>query len=185
MSRYLLILMAILLVGCTRTQYKTKKTGLFGDDLISLMENFKKIENGKTGRTQLENLGFKTTADNVETFIGVNAFKEVYGVDSFRYSDPERLAKLLPEFNRYTLIRIPFQDIRIKTDRWYFSEKSSIKTGDDVALSVVLYDDMVVYHAPQYIKINEKEVDSAFAQGLMNILENVSVIPKIIDLFKK
>ncbi len=169
------LLLAILIsVGCSSTGRKITKTGLFSDNLDILLENFKKVENGKTNLNDFGVMGFNLRARNVDYFQGVPAFKEIYGQEAFRNFDPNNLTKMLPELNRYTLYRIPFKDINIVSDRFYFSTKETVKTGDDVTLSIVTMDDnTIIYHAIQHIRVDELEVDYAFASGLLVILKDV------------
>ncbi|MBI2025127.1 MAG: hypothetical protein HYT03_03525 [Candidatus Harrisonbacteria bacterium] len=180
-------LILILLVGCTRTEHKERKTGLFDNDLTRFLEHFQKIENGKTNLNDLGVLGFDLRAHNIELIEGVDAFKTIYGPEAFRNIDPSKMREMLADFNRYKLIRIPYRNIVTVEDRFYFSTKEEIKTGDDVNLSMVIMDNQtVIYHAVQHLKINEREVDYAFAQGLLDIFEDLVTPTKAIkDLVEK
>jgi len=185
-----LLLVVLCSVGCSSTGHKTAKTGMFDDNLETLLENFRKVENGKTNLNDLGVMGFNLRAKNIDYFQGVPAFKEIYGQEAFRNFDPNNLTKMLPEFNRYTLYRVPFKDITTVSDRFYFSTKESLKTGDDVTLSIVTMDDKtVIYHAIQHIRVDEKEVDYAFASGLLIVLNDIlgptQAIRDFIDSLKK
>ena len=175
--------------GCSwliRTRTKTKTTGLFKDNLQLMLDTFNKVENGKTtveewekfGFPNWEKLGKERLADNVEFIVGVPAFHAIYGPEVFRNLDPEKLKNpdTLSEFNRYRLVRIPYVKVKTEEDRWYISTKETIRVGDEVMLSTVFFDKTVIYHAPQVVRVNEKETDHAFAQGLIELIERLAGI---------
>lgn len=184
-----LILALFLLMGCVLTTIKDERTGLFGDDPKVLLMTFKTIKNNETTTSKLEEMGFKILdVQNVETIVGVLAFQELYGKETFRNMDVTKLAnkEFLEELNRFTLIKIPYFYTIKEEDRFYFTTKEEITTGDDISLSIVLLNDMVVYHAPRHVKINRKKSESAFAQGFLELFEKFAGVSDTLkDLAEK
>lgn len=176
-------------------RFREKTTGLHKDNLEALLAAFNKIENNKTTRGFYEKeLGFDVFSrrvKNVKIVGGVEAFQDIYGPNVFQQTSIEKLKdpKTTSEFNRFTLVKIPFVRITTEKDRIYFSKQETIRVGDEVWLSTMFYDDVVVYHAPKIEHIDEKETDFAFAQGLIEWLEKIAVgtgsIRKVLEALEK
>lgn len=172
-------LVILLFAGCISTTTNDVRTGLFADDPKALLAAFKKVKNNETTYSQLGEMGFKILdVQNIETFVGVPAFQEIYGKEAFRNVDATKLANkdFLNELNNYTLIKIPYFYTIKEEDRFYFTTQEEITTGDDISLSIVLLNDLVIYHAPRHVKINRKKSVSAFAQGFLDIFEKFAGI---------
>lgn len=171
----LLILILLFLTSCTITREESIKTGLLKDNPEDLLLKFNDIKNNETTKAGLAELGFTNLAKtkNVRVFVGVEAFAEIYGKEAFSRIDSAKLisSEFMTELNRFTLFKIPYRFVVIEEDRFYFSTKEMIRRGDDMSLSIVLREDLVIYHAPKHVRIDEKTIDSAFMQGLLDIIE--------------
>lgn len=190
-------LIFLLAIGCTITKEESIKTGLCKDDPDELLLKFNQIKNNETTRIGLAALGFKDLGKtkNVRVFVGAPAFTEIYGSEVFSRMDPVKLTSMefLTELNRFTLFKIPYRYIVIEEDRFYFTTKETIRKGDDLSLSLVLRDDVVIYHAPKHVKIDEKTTDSAFMQGFFEIIDKYgkfgsnikSLVENLKDFMKK
>lgn len=187
----------LLSAGCTITETKRVKTGLFDNDLQKILEAYDSVENLERGRATIrdvEKVGFKIRAPNVEQIPGPAAFQRIYGGTFFQGAgtDSKKLIELLEETKRYKAFFFPFLDIVTKTDRWYFSTKETIKEGDDL---IILYlfkfnseigEYALFYCDKKYVRVYSKESAHAFGQGLIDFVrEFIGPTDAIYDLFNK
>jgi outer membrane murein-binding lipoprotein Lpp len=170
------IVALLVLSGCVVTKESTVKTGLFNDNFQELSAAYEKVdqmERGKATRQEIEALGFNFSADNVERVPGPFAFRRIFGENVFQnaLSDYSKADVLLAELNQYKAFFIPYKDITTRTDRFYFSKKEIIRKGDDLLILIMFKKDVLFYADFQYVKIDSKESEGAFAQGLLDIIE--------------
>lgn len=169
--------LSIIQTGCAtirkKTQKKDVKTGMFDNNREELERRFGKIVQGQTRTADLSTLGFELGAKNVQVFSGVPAFRELFGQEAFRNMIGNDFNKHLPEYNRYTLYQIPFQDTLVTSDRIYLNKKTTTTVGWDIVYSIVIHDDLVVYAAPRAVFYNQSQKDVAFLSGLIAILQEI------------
>jgi hypothetical protein len=176
----LISIIAVILVSGCGTNNPTKRfhtvriqTGLFNDNPDELLKKFNQIKEKETTRRQLRKMGFDEDAKNVVIDQGVEGLKKIYGPNYFDGTgrDKTDTKKDLSEHTRYVLISIPYKDLLIKSDRIYLNKKKTETKGLDMVLSIVLYDDVVIYRAPRKVYRDETEVDRAFLQGLVDLFD--------------
>lgn len=194
-SRYLLTLfVSVLLFSCTITKVNEVKTGLFGNDLEKLSAAYERVdqlERGKATRKDVEKIleieFQKRLPSNVERVPGPQTFRRVFGDNVFHGALAEltnkpddialqkKIKELLFEMNRYRAYFIPFKNITAVSDRFYFSRKENHRQGDDLSIVIVFRNDgkndVLFYGDYQYVKIDSKDSESAFAQGILEILQ--------------
>ena len=172
------LLLALLCMGCVITNKTVVKTGLFDDDLKKLSDAYEvvdKMELGKSTFEQVEGVLGKNfnRAKNVELVPGAAVFRKVFGDNVFHGAgvDEQKRNELTKEMKQYRAFLIPYKDITTHIDRWYFSNKETIKQGDDLLILVMFKKDKLFYSDFKYVKIDSKESTRAFAQGLIDIIK--------------
>lgn len=165
--------LAFLSVGCQavklKVQHQDVRTGMFGNNRSNLIVNFSSIQRGVTTTEDLEKSGFKLNAKNLRVVVGISAFREVFGPDVFRNFDYKELTESFPELNLYTLYEVPYKDITIVSDRIYWSKKTTTERGYDDMYSIVTKSNVVIYAAPRQVFKDTRNIDKAFAKGLIEI----------------
>lgn len=187
--RWLFIIPVLSIVsGCVSTHHEEEKTGLFGNDPIKTMTAFELVEQGKTTQKELEQIGFDSNAPNVNRLMGPEGMKELLGEQCFDTAlrDGNNILPLFQELSHYSVFIFPLRDIIETEDRFYFSTKNTDTVGRDDKFVFILKDGVVIYKAPKLANIDKHESEHAFAQGLLNVLEQFSGgISKLYDLIKK
>jgi hypothetical protein len=169
-------LLFLVLVGCVKTRIEEVKTGLFDDDPEKMMKAYEKVKVGETTQKQLEEIGFKLNAPNVDRRGGVDVMEALFQGQSFQgvVTDFVKCGKgndLFQELNRYEMVRFPYKYIETKTDRIYFSNQETTVEGKDYLITIVLKDGLVVYAPPaRRREIKEKFSDGAFLEGIVEFL---------------
>ncbi|GEM_PF-2820997 len=176
-NRAVPVIFLMCFIGCIKTRKEEVKTGLFGDDPEKMLEAFKKVKVGETTRQELEKIGFNLNVPNIDRRGGVEAMDQLFpGGQSFQGVVNEFLKhgkdnELFKELSRYEMIRIPYKDIEIKTDRIYLNKKVTTREGKDILITILFKDDVVVYApAAHRIDIKETSSDGAFLEGLVELL---------------
>ncbi len=160
------------LAGCTLTTREQKLPKMFADNLATLTARYDQIAVGVTTWSAIERIGFSFRDSNAIIRPGAEAIKVVFGENAFQGSitSPEKIDALLREANPFKLVVIPHKDITVLSDRFYFSEKESFRTGHDVRFVLVFKDDLVVYKARESQFFDEYALRKAFGQGIVDLL---------------
>ncbi len=107
---------------------------------------------------------------NVKVIRGATAFRELLGQEVFRNINHEEFQKLLPDLSRYTMYQMPWIDVSTVSDRFYMNKQKIEKSGYDVMLTVILYDDIVVYKGSIEVNNNTLEYKKALFSGIIAVL---------------
>lgn len=175
-------LLLMIVVGCKITKYDTIKTGMFSDkpeEHLSVYSKVKNLDKKPTKKELEEIFHFNFNSPNVEQVPGPMAFRIIFGDNYFQGggSNPANLAPSLTEAGKYYGVFIPFRYIVTEIDRIYFSTKKIHRVGDDILMRCIfkLTDDnrdILYYVDCQSKKIDSEESDSAFAQGLVELIDH-------------
>lgn len=179
MKRFAFLLIILpLLAACSVTKDSIITTGLFNDNLDAMLAAFDKVEQGKTTKGDLTDLGFNLAAPNIQHLPGPDSMKAIFGDMVFQsaLNDKDKVESLLAELNHYEMYSIPYKEIESETDQIYFSNKETHREGVDVLLTFVLKDGVVIYRGKRHRAINETEKDYGFAQGLINTIRDAAGI---------
>lgn len=194
----------LILTGCTLTGIDEVRTGLFKDDLKKLWEAYQVVsqkDRGTLATEDLQGMGFRLDAPNVQRISGPPTFRKIFGENVFQGALAEtkdggsvesRTDALLKEMNRYHAFFIPYKYIVTEEDRIYFTTRETTQKGDDLLILFMFKNDKLVYCDYEYVKIDAKSSKSAFAQGLVEFIDKYggfgasmnSVIEKIKELIK-
>lgn len=140
------------------------------------------IKEGITTFDDLKQLGFDTKAENVTLYPGSQGRKYILGTDNvqIQLSHPKQMGEYLEEDNRYLTIVYPLLNYKKITDRIYFSKKVIERKGADLNFVVIVYNNVVkkAYYLGTE-NLNEKEVENAFGQGVIDILKGIREINPI------
>lgn len=187
--RWLLIVpLLTMTVGCVSTRHEEEKTGLFNDDADQMMVAFDRVEQGKTTKDELGEIGFSSKAPNVKRLDGPDGMKAILGEQCFDTAlrDKNNIQPLLEELSHYSMLIFPLKDVIKTEDRFYFSTKNTDTVGKDDEFVFIMKDGLVIYKAPKLSNIDKHESEHAFAEGLFAVLEKFGgAVGKLYDLLKK
>ena len=189
------------LPGCVITEVTKVNTGLCDGDLdkmLAVYEVVKKMQPGKATIDNVEKAGFLVRhhhkTPNIERLDGASAFRKIFG-DTYYHGAYVEIRKergedageeILKESQPFDGYFIPFRVITTRTDRYYFSEKVTIRQGDDLLIRILFKDDVLVHADIKHTKIDTKESTHAFAQGILDIIkEYLGPADAMYDLFDK
>ncbi|TSC89584.1 MAG: hypothetical protein G01um10143_74 [Parcubacteria group bacterium Gr01-1014_3] len=186
-------------IGCTITKTDVVKTGLFENDLEKISKAYEEIEKkpkGSVATKDLESAGWNFKSANVRRLSGRTAFRRIFGEGVFQGAlaevtktgeeDKSKVDALLRDMNQYHAIFIPYKDVNTYVDRFYFSTKETAQNGDDLLILFMFKNDMLVYCDYEYVKIDSKQSEGAFAQGLLELFEKFAgVADTVKDLAEK
>ncbi len=161
-------------VGCMSVKKRVNRQAVFTDGFGKdkrelLITSFATIELKKTTLTELHEIGLKP-GKNVKVIRGATAFRELLGQEVFRNINHEEFQKLLPDLSRYTMYQMPWIDVSTVSDRFYMNKQKIEKSGYDVMLTVILYDDIVVYKGSIEVNNNTLEYKKALFSGIIAVL---------------
>ena len=186
-------------IGCTITKTDVVKTGLFENDLQKLSTAYEEIEKKPKGTVTSKDLataGWDFKSANVRRLSGRTAFRRIFGDGVFQGAlaevtksgeeDKSKVDALLKDMNQYHAIFIPYKDVKTYVDRFYFSTKETAQNGDDLLILFMFKNDLLVYCDYEYVKIDSKQSEGAFAQGLLELFEKFAgVADTVKDLAEK
>lgn len=175
-------LLLMIVVGCKITKYDTIKTGMFSDkpeEHLSVYSKVKGLEKKPTKKELEKIFHFDFNAPNLERLDGPTAFRIIFGDNYFQGggSDPDKLDLSLTKAGMYHGVFIPFRYIVTEIDRIYWSTKKTHRVGDDILIRLIFKQtddnqDILYYIDCHSKKIDSEESDSAFAQGLVELIDH-------------
>ena len=197
-------------LGCSwcsvATETTVVKTNLCDGDMDKLYAVYKVVRAMKIGKATLEEVeaaGFKVQfhhkTPNVRMLDQARALREIFTEAVFHGAFAEvrknlekngkgqdAINALLTDVQPFEAYFIPFKVITTKTDRYYFSTKTTVRQGDDMMIRLLFMGDVLAHVDIRHQNIDTKESAHAFAQGVFDIIkEFLGPTDALYDLFDK
>ena len=193
------VLLGLSLTGCifglgVKERHEEVLTGLFDDDLGRMRKAYDDAEKARqkgeilTPDYMKEQLGFDFEAKNIQRVPGHLAFRKIFGENVYQgaITGQGMVEELLTDLEKYFAYFVPYRDIRITKDRFYFSRKDTIRKGDDLLIIFIFKENKLFYSDYRYVKIDSKDSEKAFAQGILDIIDKFGgAVKRVIDATKK
>ena len=163
-----LFVLVIAVVGCSAHRYTNIQTGLFDNDFQKMMAAYDKVQPNITKLSDFKDLGFDFNKPNIQRISGHKALREMLGNDFFQsgFLSERKIEEITLLMNDYKMVVVPYQDLVEVRDYIYFSRRREELSGDDLKLTFVFKNDVIVYAARDYREVLEKRSDNAFMQGV-------------------
>jgi hypothetical protein len=160
--------------GCTFSSTNKATTGLFEDDIGKMREAFGKVrqlERGKATRKDVEALGFKFNAPNVEVLTGPAALQRIFGEAALRKRPEDRRGTAAPVsgWGQYQGYAIPYVKVEKEGDRFYISGKVTLHKGEGANIIIMFEEDILCYRQIEWQRAETKETEYAPGEGVFAI----------------
>ena len=166
-----LFLIMLSIVGCTSTNLQIVETGMFDNNPDNIIAAYNQVEKCSESLTEaplkkkdLEEMGFKFSAPNVEEISGPTAIRIIFGSMTFQNDSKANL-------EAYKGFAVPYQRISKTTDRIYISHKETFYSGDVANILFLFKGEELCYYQLQSVKIDIYQSHYALGESLITILQ--------------
>ncbi len=174
---FLVLLLLALFVGCTSTDFSVLETGMFENNPEKIIQAYEKVGqlDGDSKavplkKADLELMGFRFSAPNVEEMPGPEAFQVIFGSEVLQNGSDSKRGSV-KELETYRGFYLPYRNISTTTDRIYFSHQETFQIGAVANILFIFKGDELCYHELRAIKIEAYQSHYAAGETLIRVLK--------------